>query len=263
MRRSAKTSTTPTDPHRMAAPSAGSPDPMTPPHDPDALAATKFTPPRVPVGWVRRAAARRAARGRPGGPAHPARRRRRARARARCSARGRRSATGPGPSAWLSLDAADRDRRRFWRGVLHALAAARRAGARRVARGAPGRAASTCSSPRSSTRWWSSRSRSCWCSTTSTRSATAACSPTSTGSCAIRRRRCGIVIATRVDPPLRLGRLRLAGRADRDPRGRPRVHRARDGGAARRRRDRARAARTSVSCGGAPRAGPRACASPR
>ena len=53
------------------------------------------------------------------------------------------------------------------------------------------------------------------------------------------------------------------GRADRDPRGRPRVHRARDGGAAGRGGHRPRARRRARSCGAAPRAGPRACGSPR
>jgi LuxR family maltose regulon positive regulatory protein len=87
----------------------------------DALAATKFTPPRVPSGWV----------GRPRlvdelerglqGPltllaASPG-----AGKSAMLGAwAGQRTCTGP--LAWLSLDSGDRDRRRFWRGVLEALA---------------------------------------------------------------------------------------------------------------------------------------------
>ena len=103
--------------------SSGTPDPMTTTHDHDALSATKFTPPRVPVGWV----------GRP-----------RLEARLEAGLQGPltllAAGAGAGKSAmlgawvggrdctgvvaWLSLDRADRDRRRFWRGVLQALAAA-------------------------------------------------------------------------------------------------------------------------------------------
>lgn len=87
----------------------------------DALAATKFTPPRVPTGWVERPRLVEQLEHGLEGPL----------TLVAASAGAGKSAllgswaaqrTGAGPLAWLSLDAADRDRRRFWRGVLQALA---------------------------------------------------------------------------------------------------------------------------------------------
>ena len=89
----------------------------------DALAATKFAPPRVPPGWVARprldAALERGVQApltliaAPPGAGKSALLGSWVAAR-RCD----------GPLAWLSLEGLDRDRRRFWRGVLEALSRA-------------------------------------------------------------------------------------------------------------------------------------------
>ena len=122
-------------------------------------------------------------------PADAARRAARARARRCCSASWI-AAGRAGPVAWLSLDASDGERRRFWRAVLEALhRASGRAGrpaARAVRR--PRRAywspRSTAALPgRRQPRW-------CSCSTTSTRSP-ARSTPTSSCCCAIRCPGCG------------------------------------------------------------------------
>ena len=97
----------------------------------DALAATKFAPPRVPPGWVARprldAALER-------GLQSPLTLIAASPGAGKTALLGSWVATrsGDGPLAWLSLESLDRDRRRFWRGVLEALARA----------GAPGPVAS-------------------------------------------------------------------------------------------------------------------------
>ena len=96
----------------------------------------------------------------------------------------------PGPVAWLSLDAADGDRRRFWRAVLEALT---RAGAGDAIaelavhpRGRPEVLVSALTAALAERE----RRRSSSCSTTSTRSPTRS-TPTSTSCCTVRRRRSG------------------------------------------------------------------------
>ena len=86
----------------------------------DALAATKFTPPRVPTGWVGRPRLLEALEAGLQGPltllaASPG--------AGKSSLLGAWAAdrTGNGPLAWLSLEPGDGDRRRFWRGVVEAL----------------------------------------------------------------------------------------------------------------------------------------------
>ena len=87
----------------------------------DALAATKFTPPRAPTGWVPRPRlVETLERGLQGSltllAASPG-----AGKSAMLGAWAAERTSG-GPVGWLSLDAADIDRHRFWRGVLEALA---------------------------------------------------------------------------------------------------------------------------------------------
>ena len=97
------------------------PPPLTSRPPTDALAATKFTPPRVPSGWVDRPRLVAMLEAGLQGPltllaASPG--------AGKSAMLGAWAAqrTCTGPLAWLSLDAGDRDRRRFWRGVLEALA---------------------------------------------------------------------------------------------------------------------------------------------
>jgi LuxR family transcriptional regulator, maltose regulon positive regulatory protein len=88
---------------------------------PEALAATKFTAPRVPSGWVPRQRLvddlERGVRGPLTLLAASAGTGKSALLGAWCAGR-----DGGAPLGWLSLDPLDRDRRRFWRGVLQALA---------------------------------------------------------------------------------------------------------------------------------------------
>ena len=94
---------------------------MSSPPDTDALAATKFIPPRVPVGWVPRP---RLAERLESGLHNPLT------LLAATAGAGKSALLGAWvaardsgrPVAWLSLDGADRDRQRFWSGVLLALA---------------------------------------------------------------------------------------------------------------------------------------------
>jgi len=90
-------------------------------HPTDALAATKFSAPRVPSGWVSRQRLVDALELGLEGPltllaASPG--------AGKSALLGAWAAnrTCTGPLGWLSVDAADYDRRRFWRGVLEALA---------------------------------------------------------------------------------------------------------------------------------------------
>ena len=107
----------------MSDTSRGTPHPMSAPAEPDALAATKFTPPRVPVGWVHRPRLDTRLEAGLQGPLTLL---------AAGAGAGKSAMLGAwaarrecsGPVAWLSLDPGDRDRPRFWRGVLGALAAA-------------------------------------------------------------------------------------------------------------------------------------------
>ncbi len=156
----------------------------------DALAATKFAPPRVPPGWVARprldAALERGLQSPLTLIAAPPGAGKTALLGAWVATR-----SGDGPLAWLSLESLDRDRRRFWRGGARG---ARAAPARR------GPVASLTVHPSESVdlvvpelvnALEAVESRSCWCSTTCTRSATAPRSPTSTACCATRPARCG------------------------------------------------------------------------
>ena len=99
---------------------------MVPPHqEADALAATKFSPPRSPAGWIDRPRLRAALEEGLGGPLTLV---------AAGAGAGKSAMLGAwaaqrtcdGPLAWLSLEPADADRRRFWRAVFEAF---RRAGA--------------------------------------------------------------------------------------------------------------------------------------
>jgi LuxR family transcriptional regulator, maltose regulon positive regulatory protein len=85
----------------------------------DALAATKFIAPRVPSGWVPRPRLVDLVERGLEGPltllaASPG--------AGKSALLGAWAAERSGPLGWLSLDPLDRDRRRFWRGVLEALA---------------------------------------------------------------------------------------------------------------------------------------------
>jgi LuxR family maltose regulon positive regulatory protein len=90
----------------------------------DALAATKFMPPRLPVGWVPRP---RLAAQLETGLESPVTLLAATAGAGKSALLGAWAATreSGGPVAWLSLDVADSDRHRFWSGVLHALARAR------------------------------------------------------------------------------------------------------------------------------------------
>ena len=99
---------------------------MAPPHqEADALAATKFSPPRSPAGWIDRPRLRAALEEGLDGPLTLV---------AAGAGAGKSAMLGAwaaqracdGPLAWLSLEPADTDRRRFWRAVFEAF---RRAGA--------------------------------------------------------------------------------------------------------------------------------------
>ena len=136
---------------------------------------------------------------------------------------------------------ATRDRRRFWRGVLEALAPRRRARAGRARsrstrperRPGHARARQRARVPR--------RARRARARRPARGRRRRARSPTSTGCCAIRRAALRIVIATRVGPAAAAaaGCASPAQLAE-HPRARPRVHRGRDRGAARRGGHRAR-----------------------
>jgi LuxR family maltose regulon positive regulatory protein len=91
----------------------------------DALAATKFSPPRAPAGWVDRPRLVTALEDGVQGPLTLLAAGAGAGKSALLSAWAAQR-TGTGPLAWLSLEPADADRRRFWRAVFEAL---RRAGA--------------------------------------------------------------------------------------------------------------------------------------
>ena len=99
---------------------------MSPRHqEADALAATKFSPPRAPAGWVDRPRLVTALEDGLQGPLTLLAAGAGAGKSALLSAwAAQRTCTGP--LAWLSLEPADADRRRFWRAVFEAL---RRAGA--------------------------------------------------------------------------------------------------------------------------------------
>ena len=93
---------------------------MTPRPEADPLGATKFVPPRAPPGWVERPRLSEALEQGLRGPV----------TLLAASAGAGKSAllsawyaqrVGAGPVCWLSLDGADADRRRFWRGVFAAL----------------------------------------------------------------------------------------------------------------------------------------------
>ena len=115
----------------------------------------------------------------------------------------------PGPVAWLSLDPADADRRRFWRAVLEALDRA----------GAGEAVAALAAHPQGRV----DRLTSALITALDARDepvvlvlddfheVAEALAATSTSSSITRRPPCGLVIATRADPPLRLGGLRLSG----------------------------------------------------
>ena len=195
-------------------PGAGSrapPTRLTGPPLTDALAATKFTASTRAVRVGPRAAARRHARGGPPGPADAARRaagrgqeraarrvgRRARRRRAARLAVARRRSTATGAASGAACSRRSR-------------AAAPRSRSRRSPSRPPDqRRPASC--PSSSTRWRSSTSRSCSCSTTCTRSATARAIADLDRLLRHPPPALRIVAATRVDPPLRLGRMRIAG----------------------------------------------------
>src|SRR5215207_4414933 len=105
----------------MQAPQLGPPSRLTGRHVPDALAATKFTPPRLPSGWVDRL---RLVDALEHGLRSPLTLLAASPGAGKTATLGAWVAnrTGAGPLGWLSLDAGDHDRSRFWRGVLEALA---------------------------------------------------------------------------------------------------------------------------------------------
>ena len=239
----------------MSDTSRGTPHPMSAPAEPDALAATKFTPPRVPVGWVHRPRLDMRLEAGLQGPLTLL---------AAGAGAGKSAMLGAwaaqrecsGPVAWLSLDAADRDRRRFWRGVL-ARARRRAARPRRGRRSRSTRRARRPARPRAGQRARGARGAGRAGARRPPRGrATAACSPTSTGSLRHPPAALRLVISTRVDPPLAGGPAAARRRADRDPRGRPRVHRARGAALLDARRASTSRPTTCGSCGAAPRAGP-------